>query len=137
MAPMPPPEANSPPDSLPRPSLEADRSAPLVHRRQFRIFLWLLSINTLIFAAYVFLPGGSQIIRSAWESYQTRRQNQKYVDQQLALLQRAGGFTAPADEVIYEENPTEALKLLNSSQGYTAVDSPRNNTEDQDRPFPQ
>jgi hypothetical protein len=134
---MPPTDVESPPESTSRSSLEYDRSSTHVTRRQFRIFVWLLFINTLIFAAYVFLPGGSQIIRSAWESFQAKRQTQKLIDQQSAFLQQAGAFTAPADEVIYEENPNEGLKLLNSSKGYASVDSPRTNIEDQGRPLPQ
>src|SRR6266550_1149347 len=134
---MSPTDVESPLESPSRRSLEYDRSSTHITRRQFRIFLWLVFINTVIFATYVFLPGGSQIIKGAWENYQAKRETRKLVDQQSAFLQKAGAITDPPDEIIYEENPNAPLILLNSSQGYLAIDTPRNNWEQQGRPIPQ
>src|SRR2546423_1656177 len=122
---MPPTDLESPPDSTPRSSLEYDRSSTHVTRRQFRIFLWLIFINTIIFASSVFGPGAG-FSRSAWESYQERREIRKQVERQDAFLRQAGTYPAPANDVIYEENPAEAAKLLNSSSGYTVIDMQRN-----------
>src|SRR5258706_2848465 len=117
---MPPIDVESPPDSTPRPSLEYDRSSTHVTRRQFRIFLWLIFINTIIFASSVFGPG-ADFLRSAWQNYQESRQIRKQSEKQDSFLHQAGTYTAPADDVIYEENPAEVAKLLNSSSGYTVV----------------
>src|SRR5438128_4960187 len=121
---MPPTDLESPPESMPRSSLEYDRSSTHVTRRQFRIFLWLIFINTIIFASSVFGPGAG-FFRSAWESYQERRETRKQVERQHAFLRQVGTYTAQADDVIYEENPAEAAKLLNSSSGYTVIDIQR------------
>jgi len=122
---MPPADVESPPDSPPRPSLEYDRTSTHITRRQFRIFLWLLFINTIIFASSVFGPGAA-FFRTAWDNYQERRQIRKRAEQQDAFLHQAGKFTQAIDEVIYEENPAEAQKLLNSPIGYTVIDVIRN-----------
>jgi hypothetical protein len=117
---MPPTDVDSP-----RESLEYVRPSAGITRRQFRIFLWLLFINTIIFASSVFGPGAG-FFRGAWDNYQERRAIKKRVEQQDALLQQAGKFTQAIDEVIYEENPAEAQRLLNSPIGYTVIDVLRN-----------
>jgi len=52
-----PTDVESPPDSPANNPLEYVRPSPAITRRQFRVFLWLIFINTIIFASSVFGPG--------------------------------------------------------------------------------
>src|SRR6266550_5210993 len=118
---MPPTDVESPPDSAPASSLEYVRASAPVTRRQFRFLLFLTLLNTILLATFICGPTISQLIRSAWQQYQTRQRIQKQQQAQDALLQQAAQFTAPADQVVYEENPTDAAALLNSSKSATST----------------
>src|SRR6266550_9364836 len=109
------------PEAQSSPSLEYVRASAPVTRRQFRFLLFLTLLNTILLATFICGPTISQLIRSAWQQYQTRQRVQKQQQAQDALLQQAAQFTAPADQVVYEENPTDAAALLNSTKNPTST----------------
>ena len=119
------------PASPPRASLEYDRAATSVTRRQFRFLFALTLLNTILLATFVCGPAASQYVRKQWQEFQTRRQVRAQIRQQDALLGQAGSYAAPADQVVYEENPQDALKLLGSSQDFVAA--PRSPFDDYKR----
>src|SRR5947199_3869200 len=118
---MPPVDVESPPDAPAANSLEYVRASAPVTRRQFRFLLFLTLLNTILLAAFVCAPTVSSFVRSSWQEYQSKRRLSQLLQQQSALLQKAATFTAPADEVLYEDNPAEAAKLLSASSDYSTL----------------
>jgi hypothetical protein len=117
---MPPTDLESPPDSPPANSLEYVRASSPVTRRQFRFLVFLTLFNTILLATFIAGPTVSQFTRTTLQDYKTRRQIRQQIQQQDALLQQAGAYTAPPDQVVYEENPDDARKLA-TSPDYSAL----------------
>src|SRR5258706_10841604 len=109
------------PEAQSSPSLEYVRASAPVTRRQFRGLFILTLLNTILLATFICGPTLSQLIRSTWQQYQTRQRIQKQQEAQNALLKQAGQYAAPADQVVYEENPTDAAAVLNSSKSATTT----------------
>src|SRR4051812_36178836 len=118
---MPPTDVESPPDSPAANSLEYVRASAPVTRRQFRFLLILTLLNTILLSVFICGPGVSSFIRTSWNDYQARRKLNQLQQQRAALLQKTATFTAASDEVVYEENPSEAARLLNASTDYSTV----------------
>src|SRR5258705_572912 len=98
------------PDS--KATLEYVRASAPVTRRQFRGLFILTLLNTILLATFICGPTISQLIRSTWQQYQTRQRIQKQQQAQDALLKHAGQYATPADQVVYDGNPTGAVALL-------------------------
>src|SRR2546423_11481237 len=107
---MPPVDVESPPNAPAANSLEYVRASAPVIRRQFRFLLFLTFLNTVLLAVFICGPTISGFIRSTWKDWQSQRAIQQQKKKQDALLQQAATYTAPADQVVYEENPFEAAK---------------------------
>ena len=104
----------------------APASAPLDYakpqgpsRRQFSLLLLLVFINTVMFAAFFCLPAVSPIVKQTWADYQKRKAEQQKEQQRQALLQQVKTYAAPANQVIYEEDPTEIQKLYAESSDWS------------------
>ncbi|HEV8293289.1 MAG TPA: hypothetical protein VGP94_15240 [Tepidisphaeraceae bacterium] len=108
-----------PPEALPQQPIQYARATAPVTRRQFRFLLFLTLLNTILLAAFVCGPTLSQYTRSTWQQYQTRQKIRQQQKAQDALLQQAAQYTAPPDQIVYEENPLDAAALLNPSGSST------------------
>ena len=89
-------------------------------RRQFSLLLLLVFINTVMFAAFFCLPAISPIVKQTWADYQKRRAEQQKQQQRLAMLQQVKTYVAPANQVIYEEDPAEIQKHYAESSDWMA-----------------
>ena len=118
---MPPTDLESPPDSVHSNSLEYVRASAPVTRRQFRFLLFLTLLNTILLSVFICGPSVSSFIRTSWNDYHARRKLNQLQQQRAALLQKTATFTTPPDEVVYEENPAEAARRLNSSTDYSSI----------------
>jgi len=114
-------DVESPSDSAPASSLEYVHASSPVTRRQFRFLLFLTLLNTILLATFICGPAVSQFIRTSWQDYQTRKAIRQKHRQFETLLQQAGAVTFPPDQVVYEENSSEAAKLLKASQEFVAL----------------
>src|SRR5687767_14831944 len=119
---MPPTDVESPPDSPPANSLEYIRASAPVTRRQFRFLVFLTLLNTILLAVFIAGPAASQFVRAQWKDYQIRRQLRQAQQKQDAFLQQCGAYVLPPDQVVYEENPQEAQKLVGSGQNFTVIE---------------
>jgi hypothetical protein len=108
---------------------EASRSKPIdydrtrggVSRRQFRFLLFLTLINTILLTGYIVGPSASGLIKGGWNEFQARRALRKQQQQSEAFLNQLRTHSAPADQIMYEENPIIAAKLLASSSDFTTI----------------
>jgi hypothetical protein len=123
---MPPIDLESPPEAPSANSLEYVRASSPVTRRQFRFLLFLTLLNTILLSVFICGPSVSSFIRTSWNDYQARRKLAQFQQQRAALLQTVAAYTAPSDQVVYEENPQEAAKLLNASTDYSTLPNSRN-----------
>jgi hypothetical protein len=101
--------------------LDYDRTKGGVSRRQFRFLLFLTLINTILLTGYIVGPSASGLIKGGWNEFQARRALRKQEQKREAFLNQLRTYTAPADQVVYEENPLLAAKLLNGSAAFTTI----------------
>ena len=92
--------------------LEYDNKTTLITRRQMRYFLLLLTVNTLLFAGFICLPSASPFIKQAWEEYQRKRADAAEKAKQRRLIDACMNYSAPADQVVYAEQPAAADALM-------------------------
>jgi len=111
----------APSESPPQQAIQYAQGTAPVTRRQFRFLLLLTLLNTILLGVFICGPGVSSFIRTSWNDYQARRKLNQLQQQRAALLQKTAAYTAPPDEVVYEENPAEATRLLNSSTDYSSI----------------
>jgi hypothetical protein len=104
--------------------LEYDNKATLITRRQMRYFLLLLTVNTLLFAGFICLPSASPFIKQAWEEYQRKRADAAEKAKQRSLIDACMNYSAPADQVVYAEQPAAADALMARS-GQAKLADPR------------
>ena len=114
-------QAEAEPQAESTPSLEYVRASAPVTRRQFRFVVFLTLLNTILLATFICGPSVSSFIRTNWQEYQTSKRRRQLQQQRTALLQQAASYTSPANQIVYEENPFEAAKLLSSSSDYLTV----------------
>ena len=88
-------------------------------RRQFSLLLLLVFLNTVMFAAFFCLPAISPIVRQTWADYQVRKAEKQKEQQRQAMLRQVKTYVAPANQVIYEEDPVEIQKLFAASSDWT------------------
>jgi hypothetical protein len=104
-------------------ALEYDQRSRQITRGQMRFFLLLLTINTFLFGAFICLPLASPFLKKMWEDYQAQREQKRAVaaaEEQAKLeagrvrgvIEGCMRYTAPAEEVVYAEAPSEVAKLL-------------------------
>jgi hypothetical protein len=121
----------------PPPPLEYDRTPNHITRGQFRIFLILLTINTVAIVGYLWAPNSFSWARQAWREYQAKRaatltkqkleavRLQRVADFQKVLPTLAA-FTLPPNTPVYTEDGVESASLIASSAEYDTVDLTRN-----------
>jgi hypothetical protein len=114
-------DEQSPPTESPSKPLDYDRTRGGVSKRQFRFLLALTLINTLMLGAYILGPSASGLISGAWNEFQARRALQKQQQQRQSFLRQVSTFTAPADQIVYEEHPLLATKLLAASPDFLSI----------------
>src|SRR5439155_14385581 len=96
-----------------------------VSRRQFRFLLTLTLINTLMLGAFVAGPGISRVTGGWWKDYQNWRAQRQAAQQRAAArqafmstYQAALQFAVPAGQVVYDEDPQRAAKLLQEGSDF-------------------
>jgi hypothetical protein len=92
--------------------LEYDNKTTLITRRQMRFFLLLLTVNTFLFASFICLPSASPFLKQAWEDYQRKRTEAAEKAKMRRLIEACMNYSAPADQVVYAEQPAAADALL-------------------------
>lgn len=100
------------PDAPVLKQLDYDNKTTLITRRQMRYFLLLLTVNTLLFAGFICLPSVSPFIKQAWEEYQRKRADAAEKAKQRSLIDACMNYSAPADRVVYAEQPAAADALM-------------------------
>jgi hypothetical protein len=103
------------PEPKPRPArrLEYDDARHTgISRRQMNVFLLLLFINTLLFAAFICLPNVSPLLKDLWSNWQNAREAKRVAQQLRTAIDACLTFTLPPDQVVYAEAPAEIGKLL-------------------------
>src|SRR6266567_3211264 len=83
-----------------------------VSRRQMNLLLLFVVIDTLLFAGFVCLPSASPFLKGMWADYQKRREDQRRAAAVQVKLSACLAHTAPADQVLYVEEPVGANRLL-------------------------
>ena len=111
-------ELLDPPPATPAASLEykPDPPAGRVSVRGFRLLLALTLLNTTLLGASVMGPQLFPFLRDQWSQWRANRQAAAALDQAkqaaAAVRRQSLTFSFPADTVVYEEHPAEAVKLL-------------------------
>jgi hypothetical protein len=101
----------TPPHSARRLEYDDTRSSG-ISRRQMNFFLLLLSINTLLFAAFICLPGASPFLKQMWTDWQRGREEKRVAQARRAQVDDCLAYTLPPDQVVYAEAPADIAKLL-------------------------
>jgi hypothetical protein len=111
-----PPADRSAPAGVPvaRTTLEYDKSANRVSRRQMNLLLLFVAVDTVLFAGFVCLPAVQPAVRDWLAQYQHRRDERRWAESVRAKLAACLTEAAPADRVVYSEEADGALKLITS-----------------------
>jgi hypothetical protein len=107
--------------------LEYDKPS-MVSRRQMNLFLLLLTVNTILFAAFVCLPAASPWLKQQWEDWQRRRAATKAAEAQRQEVASCLTFAQPPTTVVYAEDTDDARKLLASAGRSRTLAVPGSNT---------
>lgn len=120
------------PDPKPRPArrLEYDDARPTgISRRQMSVFLLLLFINTLLFAAFICLPTASPILKQMWTDWQATRTEGREQSKRRADINACLTFNIPPGQVVYAETPADIANLLGRVGGARVIsERPQDNT---------
>ena len=105
----------------PPPALSYVPPPPGATRGQFRLLLLLTFVNTLLLGTYVLGPGLSGLFRQQWADYQQRRADHSaaaaVAAARVAYLpaqQQCLDYAAPADTLIYAEDPVGVRRLASA-----------------------
>src|SRR5437762_1136468 len=110
------------PDALkPTEPLEYEQRSAALSRRQFRILPTLTLLNTVLLAGFVGGPVFIPYAKAQWRQFQLARAERRRAQQQQAAYAQALNYNAPADQVVLEENPDAARKLLAASSAYRTI----------------
>ena len=83
-----------------------------VSRRQFRVLLALTLLNTILLAGFVAGPVFVPFAKQQWQQFQEAREQRRREALRKAAYARAMNYTAPADQIVLEERPEFAAKML-------------------------
>jgi len=97
---------------MPEPQLDYEQHAGFVSRKQYRRLMALTLLNTILLAGFVIGPTIGPMVRSQWRQFQERREQRRVEKQQAAAIAAAKAYVAPVGQVIYDEHPDSAAKLL-------------------------
>jgi hypothetical protein len=98
-------------DDLNKP-LEYEQRAATVSQRQYRRLMALTLLNTILLAGFIVAPTIGPMVKTQWNQFQQRREQRKAEALRDANIAAAKAYTAPAEQVLYEEDPDAAAKLL-------------------------
>jgi hypothetical protein len=94
-------------------SIEYDRgSGSAGSARRYRLLLALTLLNTLMLAGLIVGPYVMPFAREKWQQWQVARAMERERQRIAAFEQQCMDHAAPADQVVYEEDPVAAAKLL-------------------------
>lgn len=93
-----------------------------VTRGQARLLLLLMLIQVLMTAQANYAPGIVASLKSAWAEHQQAVANRAALQKTLAAERLAAAYAPPPAQVIWEEDPDRAARLL-AAGGYRAVSS--------------
>src|SRR5688500_2162490 len=94
------------------PALEYKADPGRVSVRGFRLLLVLTLVNTTLLGASVMGPQLFPFLRQQWTQWRASRAEAKAKQAALVLRQQCLAHAAPAEKVVYEEDPAEAARLL-------------------------
>ena len=94
------------------PRLDYEQRASFVSQKQYRRLMALTLLNTILLAGFVIGPTVGPMVKSQWQQLQDRREAKRQEQQRRSMIAQAKAYRAPVDQVVYEENPVEAAKLL-------------------------
>ena len=92
--------------------LEYEQRAALVSQRQYRRLMALTLLNTILLAGFIVGPSVGPMVKAQWQAFQERREKTRLEVARQARFEAGKRYVAPADQVVYEERPDEAAKLL-------------------------
>jgi hypothetical protein len=92
--------------------LEYEQRTALISQRQYRRLMALTLLNTILLAGFVIGPSVGPMVKGQWQRFQKTREDRRIAAQRKADLDAALNYTAPPDQVVYEERPDEAAQLL-------------------------
>ena len=108
--------------------IEYSRTQFYVTRRQWRVLVALTVFNTIALGWLAFAPNSSKWIQDQWQQWQVKRAERAKLRQVVADQTPCLDFVMPATpELLYEEEPTAALKLTSANAGYQPVRTQVNN----------
>jgi hypothetical protein len=103
------------------PPLPYEERASFVSRKQYRRLMALTLLNTILLATFVCGPAAQNLIESRWARFQRWQAARWMQKQQRASNAAAANYMLPAETVVYEERPAEAIRLLDAgSWSYTS-----------------
>ena len=107
-------EVLEPPPRAARSRLDykADPAGGPVTVRGIRLLVVLTLINTTLLAMSVLGPQLFPFLRQQWAQWRVSRAEAKTKQAALVLQQQCLAHAAPAEKVVYEEDPAEAARLL-------------------------
>jgi hypothetical protein len=110
-------------EDSPKQPLDYDGTATVVTVRGFRTLLLLTLLNTAMLGWFT-LTGtqGPQFVQRQWESWKHKREVRKAEAAMLALQQKCMTHSAPADQVIYTEDPQRGAALMGAGSSYSRID---------------
>ena len=99
------------PDAL---AYDASPTTALARRgvRLLRALTFLTLVNTVMLGGFVLGPHLSPFLKQQWQQWQAERAQRKQRLAEIAIQNQCLNYTAPADKVVYEEDPDEGAKLL-------------------------
>ena len=101
------------PDPPTTPRLDYDRSGgAYATRRSVRLLTAFTLLNTVLLFSLVLGVEPGQLVRSRLKQWQVAREAARFERELLASQQKCLQYTAPADRVVYEEDPAAAAALL-------------------------
>lgn len=103
-----------------KPTLQYQVAPPPVTRGQFRLLLLLMLIEVVVTVQATYAPGFVVWVKNAWAAHQQAVAARAALQKKLSVDQAAMGYTAPSTQVVWEEDPQRAAKLL-ASTGYQSI----------------
>jgi len=116
------PAVSEKPGPISTPALEYEQRNTTISRRQYRVLLTLTLLNTILLAGFVAGPVFLPFARQQWQQFQVaREQRRRQAQQRAAYAQELS--TPLVNEVVLDENPQTAAKLLADGSKYRTARS--------------
>lgn len=98
-------------------ALQYDGTPTALARRACRLLAFptfLTLINTVMMGVFVLGPQLSPFLKQQWQQWRDARAQRKQRLAEMAVQKQCLDYAAPADKVVYEEDPDEGAKLLSA-----------------------